>query len=557
MSDEIPTGSVPQNLDALREEALEEHVLEDVAESKEAIDSTFELFITEHESLGFKFLEEHGAQAIQAFKLCEVALSTIGGVKGTDNLTPAEWSLLQQMLGEDFMEDASKAYMDCRDQTRHLEDMHNLDERTTWRLTEFIHLYENVMLYGQRTGRLNRMQAPRVLERLVHDFGEYFGLLVDDWGDSRRQTARRLARYLAEFRASEHFSDKLPVEHMTRLPLDDPLARELFHYEVARGIAPHPLLVKERTVRGDEAGNLDAEAPVEFVTHELDVHYALDLDKEDAKIVNAILPVFAVSVFDGFDSLPEVEEYISREQNEIRLHEQQCFALLQCLRHYDGKVPSRMKEFDAGDVMKAAQKVYREKAKANLDTSATTLRGMLKQKVSNVLQKARPIAFSWPENRSMYTIHGYPEETRFFPQHVSIGAGEEQENYTFLCHTHLDTDPDAEKPMMYEYQAVIGEGLLFDAHEAARDLFEDAPDTFKRTLDAGPLVEFAKGVIHPGEASPSLDMEEAKLLGTYVGLHGGMQSWLGQRYVLSHEGSDIFARYDDVKAYVGKLEAIE
>lgn len=214
-----------------------------------------------------------------------------------------------------------------------------------------------------------------------------------------------------------------------------------------------------------------------------------------------------------------------------------------------------MREFEAKDVMKAAQEVYRAKAKANLDTDATTLRGMLKQKVSGVFQTARPIAFSWPENRSMYTIHGYPEQTRFFPQHVSIGVGDDQESYTFLCHAHLDTDPDGEQPMMYEYQAVIGEGLLFDAHEAARDLFEDAPDTFKRTLDAGPLVKYAKGVIHPGEAHPTLDMEEAKLLGTYVGLHGGMQSWLGQRYVLSHEGADIFDKHPDVAKYIEQLDA--
>jgi hypothetical protein len=296
---------------------------------------------------------------------------------------------------------------------------------------------------------------------------------------------------------------------------------------------------------------------VAFKSHPLQVFYSRDLDEEGRGLVRAILPVFALSAFDGFGSLAEVKEHLSRRRQVIRQTERECFALLQCLHHYDGRVPPLMKEFRAADVMKAAQRVYRrrEKEREEQRPKSVTAGGMLKERLSDTLQAiGKPVTFSWPSDRTVFQLPGYPEELVFFPQEVTVRhPGGEDETFTFLCHAHRDQDPEYETPLMFEYQVVLQDSLLFDAHAALRDLFASAPDTFRRTLDAGPVVLFAKEAIYGEAVDADEELDEVRLLGTYVALNGGMKSWVGQHYLLSRREGNVFLRYPDVRAYFSRV----
>jgi len=216
-----------------------------------------------------------------------------------------------------------------------------------------------------------------------------------------------------------------------------------------------------------------------------------------------------------------------------------------------------MKAFRAADVMKAAQRVYRQREKERDEkrrqtgAAGGTLKGRLSDAVHSV---TRPISFSWSADRTIFRLAGYPENIVFFPQHVVVRNPDgPDDEYTFLCHADRETDPNIETPLMYEYQAVLADTQLFHTHAALRDHFENAPDTFRRTLDAGPVILFAKENMFSDDVGSAVEIDEVRLLGTYVALNGGMKSWVGQHYLLSNEGGNVFITYPDVRDYLSRL----
>ena len=507
--------------------------------------------LAEGESPGFLFLKEAKTPGVIAFKLLEIAHADHPATEATAAQTEAEQRLLELMLGKSIARGALDAYKDCKARTERLGSLSTLDARACRFLSAFAHLYGDIrQAYNPSMDELGLL-----LFVLVRDFGEYFGLLVDDDGDKSSDNVRRLAALLQGFSQSDYF---LPRDEARMLLPMDEMAADLIDYEIARTLDGHICGVHERRVAGIRSGEIDddVDLPVSYHAHGVKLRYAPDVKSQaEREALIKILPYFLQHRFEGFESLDLAKEFIVLRVGKIQWAEKESFAILQCLRHFGGRLPESMPVFPVSDARKAAKAGYRSLAKEIKSRRSGQVQSLV-ERVSGAFDIGSPISFRWVEDDEMPVAFwgDYSDvPVEFLPEEATVRLDGEPQSFRFVCFVTKD-DVDHDRPFVFGFQTTI-DGKLYDAFAATRGGFPEAPREFHRLMAIEPVVHFASGVLHPGEQDAGTDVEEFALLRAFCAMMGGVKSQTMHMFTLSDTGSSTFFGYHDVAAYVRSLRS--
>ena len=499
--------------------------------------------MTNQESFGFRFLEHAGAVGVICFKLLEIAHAEHPVFESTSDQSEAEQKLLDKMLGRSVAAGALRAYVDCKERTSRFIGMNWADPRIAAYIGGFVRLYNAIIEAENPTPE----ETGRILMILVRDLGEYYGILVDDEEGTKDDHIKNHVSTLILFQQAE------PKEANVDLQLKrNTMTKDLVDYEIARTILPTWSGVKARSVHGDN-GTIDKEVtlPVSYESFHLKLRFSDEIrTPEDRDALRKILPHFLLHRFTWFTSLEQTKRFIKERAKQLLAEEQESFAILKMLQHFNGRIPDSMPAFAIEDVRAAAKIGYKAlQHRMKSSGRAFNLRGKLSDAFEFL---SNPIRFSWDASEEYKVrLWGNYEDLVFVPEHVLVKLNKDkEEHFRFIC--FHSKEASNEHVFVTKYQTTINEEL-YDTFLAAQNNFAKAPRTFTITLSIEPVVRYAFGVIHSDEEEAATDVEEYALLRSFCAITGGVKSSTLHVFMLADASARKIYDYPVINNYVSAL----